>query len=43
MKTRRFRRLAIAVYERLSEVEYLDQGDLREIYEREQRNHAAEV
>jgi hypothetical protein len=34
-RARRFRRLAVAVYERLTEVEFLDQDDLRRIYEQE--------
>jgi hypothetical protein len=43
MKTRRFRRLAVAVYERLVEVEFLNQDDLRKIYEQEHENHAAQA
>ncbi|MEK6272357.1 MAG: hypothetical protein AABM42_06885 [Actinomycetota bacterium] len=34
-KAKRYRRLAIAVYERLTEVEVLDGDELREIYEKE--------
>lgn len=42
MKSRRWRRLAIAVYERLSEVEVLDQDDLMRIYEQE-HGHATQA
>jgi hypothetical protein len=34
-KSRRFRRLAVAIYERLTEVEVLDRDDLQKIYEKE--------
>ena len=38
-RSRPFRRMAVAIYERLIAVELLEQRDLREIYEQEQ-NHA---
>ena len=42
-KSHRYRRLAVAVYERLTEVEVLDQDDLRQIYEEEQRHVAQAI
>ncbi len=40
-RSKRFRRLAVAVYEWLSEVEVLNQDDLREIYEHERERETA--